>query len=66
MHLILILTILQGWSSRQVDFVMAYAQADTEFDMYMCLSKGVEVVDSTGPQVLKLLKNLHGSKQAGK
>eukprot|EP00957_Ditylum_brightwellii_P194987 14856263-Ditylum_brightwellii.AAC.1 len=45
---------------------MAYTQANAEFDLYMRLPKGVEVADTTEPYLLKLLKNLYGSRQAGK
>eukprot|EP00957_Ditylum_brightwellii_P209041 15359992-Ditylum_brightwellii.AAC.1 len=45
---------------------MAYTQANPEFDMYMKLPKGIEVTNSREPHVLKLLKNLYGSRQAGK
>eukprot|EP00957_Ditylum_brightwellii_P144572 11012538-Ditylum_brightwellii.AAC.1 len=64
-RLILVVAILDAWATRQVDFVMTYAQADIEFDLYMNLPKGVQVSDrSRGTHVLKLLKNVYGQKQA--
>ena len=38
-RLLLVLSIINNWYTRQVDFVLAYTQADIEFDMYMELPK---------------------------
>jgi hypothetical protein len=66
-RIILILSILNKWHTRQVDFVLAYTQADIEFDMYMDLPKGIKTKYGDGKtHVLKLLKNLYGQKQAGR
>ena len=66
-RLILILAIINKWYTRQVDFVLAYPQADIEFDMYMELPHGIETKHGNGKtHVLKLLKNLYGQKQAGR
>jgi Reverse transcriptase (RNA-dependent DNA polymerase) len=66
-RLLIILSILLGWHTRQIDFVFAYPQADIEYDMYMELPKGIEMKYGNGKtQVLKLLKNLYGQKQAGR
>jgi hypothetical protein len=65
--LLLVLSILNKWYTRQVDFILAYPQADIEFDMYMDLPKGIETKHGNGKtHVLKLLKNLYGQKQAGR
>jgi hypothetical protein len=40
-RLIFILSLLSGWSTKQVDFVLAYPQAPIQFDMYMNLPKGI-------------------------
>jgi hypothetical protein len=37
--LLFVLSILNKWYTRQVDFILAYPQADIEFDMYMDLPK---------------------------
>ncbi len=37
--LLLVLSILNKWYTRQVDFILTYPQADVEFDMYMDLPK---------------------------
>ena len=66
-RLLLVLSILNNWHTRQVDFVLAYTQADIEFDMCMELPKGIETKHGNGKtHVLKLLKNLYGQKQAGR
>lgn len=63
----LILTILQGWASRQIDFVLAFPQADITHDNYMRLPKGVKTIYGDGKShVLKIKKNLYGGKNAGK
>jgi len=36
----LIIAIINGWHTRQVDFVLAYPQADIETELYMQLPKG--------------------------
>ena len=56
---------MQNWETRQVDFVLAYTQADVECELYMKLPKGFEM-DTPGDYVLKLKKNLFGQKQAGR
>jgi hypothetical protein len=66
--LVLILSILHGWKTRQIDFVLAYPQADVETDMYMNVPKGFKMWDtgSKSSHVLQLLKNLYGQKQSGR
>jgi hypothetical protein len=41
-RLLLVLSILNNWHTRQVDFVLAYTQADIKFNMYMELPMGIE------------------------
>ena len=66
-RLLLVLSVLNNWYMQQVDFVLAYPQADIEFDMYMELPKGIETKYGNGKtHILKLLKNLCGQKQAGR
>ena len=56
------------WHTRQLDFVLAYPQAEVEGDIYMKLPKGFSLTEgrSSKTHVLKLLKNIYGLKQAGK
>jgi len=66
------LAILSNWHTRQLDFVLAYTQADIERDLYMKLPAGFTLPDRTITEqdrkdyVLKLEKNLYGQKQAGR
>ena len=67
-HSIRILSILSmicGWKSRQVDFVLAYPQADIPYANYMNLPHGVEMTEDKKPCVLKLRKNLYGGRNSG-
>ena len=66
-RLLIIFAILFKWSLKQVDFVMAYAQAPIETDMYMELPHGVQTEHGHSKDfVLKLEANLYGQKQAGR
>ena len=64
-RLVLMVSLLNGWQTRQVDFVLAYTQADVECELYMKMPKGFEMHNG-GEFVLKLKKNLFGQKQAGR
>ena len=65
-RLFLITMLLNNWQSRQVDFVLAFPQADTECEMFMEIPQGFEFEGSTRDHCLKLKKNLCGQKQAGR
>jgi hypothetical protein len=39
-RIFLIVAIINGWHSRQIDFVLAYPQADIECDLYMAIPAG--------------------------
>jgi hypothetical protein len=66
-RMILVLVILYDWHTVQIDFVLAYPQADVETDIYMQIPKGFEIEGKTRKtHVLKLIKNLYGQKQAGR
>ena len=56
----LLLTIchLHKFDSQSIDFVLAFPQADLDIDIYMELPQGIEIVNSSESQVLKLNKNL--------
>ena len=77
-HLVLILSLLTGLASRQIDYVQAYTQAPLDCDLYMHVPAGFHVhnmsLDFSNGQrtniddqnyILKLRKNLYGLKQAG-
>jgi len=66
--LILTMVIIKGWKTRQIDYVLAYTQADAEWtDMYMKIPKGFQIPgEKPGEYVLKIEKNIYGGKQAGR
>jgi hypothetical protein len=67
-RLVLILSIMLKWHTRQIDFVLAYPQADVECDMYMQFPQGFELADGLDGKdyCLQILKNIYGQKQAGR
>jgi hypothetical protein len=65
-RLLLVMSLINNWHTKQIDYVQAYTQADVECDMYMKIPKGFEVPDSDEEQVLRIKKNIYGSKQAGR
>ncbi len=64
-RMVLIATLIHRWFTKQIDFVLAFTQADVECQLYMAIPKGFEVQDEGQDYVLKL-KNLFGQKQAGR
>jgi hypothetical protein len=65
-RLFLTLSVLRGWHCRQLDFVLAYTQAESECNIYMAIPQGFTVEGNTKDYALKLEKNLYGLKQAGR
>jgi hypothetical protein len=62
----LILSIIQGWSTRQLDFVMVYPQADISTDhVYIEIPKGFKFKGSRDTHCLHVLKNIYRGKDAG-
>jgi hypothetical protein len=57
-----------NWYTSQVDFVLAYPQADVECDLYCGIPQGFHFsgTQQARSHVLKILKNLYSQKQAGK
>ena len=65
-RLFLILSLILGWQSRPLDFVMAYPQAPAEMLLYMHLPQGFRCDGmSQKTHTLKLVCNVYGQKQAG-
>jgi hypothetical protein len=58
--------VLNGWCTRQVDFVLAFPQADVECPIHMEIPCGFKFEGSRKTHCLALKKNLHGAKQAGR
>ena len=61
----LILTAINVWKMRQVDFVLAFPQANIETKIFMEIPRGFEHNASRKTHFLKLKKNLYAQKQAG-
>jgi Reverse transcriptase (RNA-dependent DNA polymerase) len=60
------MALINQWETRQIDFVLAYTQAEVECELYMSIPKGLELKDKSKDYVLKLKQNLFGQKQAGR
>jgi hypothetical protein len=66
-RLIMILSIINKWHTRQIDFVLAYPQAPLEYDNYMKLPHGITTANNDkNSHVLKLHKNIYGGKNSGR
>ena len=67
MRFFFVLSLLLGWRSRQLDFVMVYPQAPAEMPLYLRLPQGYKRKGMTRKShVLKLKRNVYGQKQAGR
>ena len=67
-HFFFILSILQQWKTRQLDFVMAFPQAPIQTLLYMNIPKGYKTPKDKNnrPMVLKLICNIYRQKQGPK
>jgi hypothetical protein len=66
-RLFLVISILKDWETRQIDFVLAYPQADVECDIYMEVPVRFDIPGRDKKKYcLKLKKNIYGTKQAGR
>ena len=63
---LLLVCLCQGWASKQLDFVLAYPQAPVECDMYLELLKGFTYKGDRKSHVLKLIKNVYGTRQGAR
>ena len=43
--MVLITTLIHAWYTKQIDYVLAYTQADVECELYMVIPKGFEPED---------------------
>jgi hypothetical protein len=65
-RLVTILSIINNWHTRQIDFVLAYPQAPLPYDNYMKLPHGIKTNEGDGnTHVLKLRKNIYGGRNSG-
>ena len=62
----LILVTHNKWASCQVDFVLAFPQADIECPLYMEIPRGFKSKGSSKKNCLFLKKNVYGQCQAGR
>ena len=63
--IVLTLTQLAGWCSCQIDYILAFSQAPIDTDIYCYLPTGFHIKGGDNSEfVLKLEKNLYGTKQA--
>ena len=62
----MILSIINGWQTVQIDYVLAFPQAPIEKEMYMRMPKGLKQTKSHDEFVLKVKRNVYGQKQAGR
>lgn len=67
-QLLLALTAVHGWHTKQIDCVLACPQAPVERELCMKVPKGFDLdgVDNPRDCVLKLHQNAHGQKQGGR
>ena len=64
--MILTISEIAGWESWKIDYVLAFSQAPIDQDLYLHLPAGFNVTNNplNKEYVLKLEKNLYGTKQA--
>ena len=62
---LLTLSIVKSWHTCQIDFILAYPQADVECDLYMEIPKEFEAGENSNQYCLQILKNIYGQKKAG-
>lgn len=66
-RMLLTLTAVHGWYTKQINFVQAFAQTPVERTLYK-IPAGIDLEDGTNPinYVLKIHRNIYGQKQAGR
>ena len=66
MRIFFIHSILKGWYSKQMDFMLAYPHAPAVVPLYMNFPKGYEFKNriTEDTHILKLTKNIYRQKQA--
>ena len=58
-NMVLFLFITNGWSTNQMDFILAFTQANIKFNVYMDIPQGIKTMwGSRKTHVLNLLKNI--------
>ena len=64
----LVLTLLHGWHSKQIDYVQAFPQAPIEKIQCAAIPKGINIEGIEDPSqcCLEVVKNVYGGKSAGR
>jgi Reverse transcriptase (RNA-dependent DNA polymerase) len=68
-QLVLSIAVINGWYSKQIDYVLAFPQADSETNnLFMSILKGFEMTKGALPKdyVLHIRKNIYGEKQGSR
>lgn len=67
-RMLLTMTAVHGWHTKQIDFVQAFAQAPVERTLYMKVPAGITLEDGADQKdyVLMIHRNIYGQKQAGR
>jgi hypothetical protein len=67
-RMLLTLTAVHGWHTKQIDFVQAFAQALVQKTLYMKVPAGIEIKGGEDPKVhaLKIHRIIYCQKQAGR
>ena len=67
LRLFLILSLMFKWHTRQIDFVLAYPQADIPRPTFMELPRGINIKGyERNKHCLRVTKNLYGGKDSGR
>jgi hypothetical protein len=67
LHLLLMLTAVHGWHTRQLDYVLAFPQAPVEREIYISIPQVFSIDEGkTEDFVLNVHKNTYGQKEAGR
>ena len=66
-RVIMLMSIINNWNIRQIDFVLSYPRVDVECDLHMKLPNGFKTSYGDSHVQVWLLKiNWHGQKQTGR
>ena len=59
-RLCMVLSIINGWQTVQIDYVLAFPQAPIEKEMYMKMPNGLKQTKGKDEYVLKVKRNVYG------
>ena len=65
-RLFLIFFLLKGWKTQQLDFILAYPQADVPKEAYMEIPMGFAFKGSRKEHVLRIIRNVYGGHASGR